>query len=200
MKKKLQKNSGAEIFLEALIAAYSRFPVSPETKTIYLEKLSKWNLKAAQWDFALDHITEELKDATLPAIGLVIEFLKAAKTELKTDGGWLTFMIGRKSQGLRIRNVNGKWWAVVLGKVPNPKSVHGFNWLLTDQVQEIKLSDYARDLHYSPDYPADEGRCTPADARAAFLEGWSESGADPEKCPRIDRLETILPDLEEVGA
>jgi hypothetical protein len=153
-------NKGAETFFAGLRASVTRYRVEPETCKLYLEKLSRWRLTAAQWTHALDTIIEQYTDGSLPPLGAIFEYLKSAQASSQDshEYGWLTFTDAKGyNQAMRIRNVNGRWMQVVIQHKPDTHYHAGKRPEFTDQVKEITLPAGAVDEHYCPDSPAETG-------------------------------------------
>lgn len=90
-------NAGATRFLKNLCAAYCRWSIADQTKEFYLERLSRWSLKPEQWSRALSRIIAEITDDSLPALGDIYKYLKAASAETGDEKGdhvaWLLFTL-----------------------------------------------------------------------------------------------------------
>jgi hypothetical protein len=159
-------NEGAEKFGKRLFGLSTGWHVDrdgrQETMTVYRERLSKWYLTAPQWDRTIDILVDQHRDGSLPSWHEISDAMKHARAQDSTGSyGWCTFDISGRRTAMRVR-ADGGLWLPVSGSLPRGAS----------------------NIAYHPDNPAsdDSDVCNQEEARAAFLQGWRESGADPAKC------------------
>ena len=104
-------NQAAIRFVKQLFAAFSRFPVTNETRELYANKLSNWRLTQNEWDDALDKIIDSHKDENIPALSEIYGNLKnvTARRQSNSAGGLATFDLNGHAYGLRVQNDGGVW-------------------------------------------------------------------------------------------
>jgi hypothetical protein len=105
-------NNAAKQFAKKLFAAFSRYPISADTKELYTDKLCKWKMTQPQWDASLDLLIEKHEDENLPGLAEVYKYLKQAEystTSKGDDRAWLTFDLEGYSRAMRCRNDQGIW-------------------------------------------------------------------------------------------
>jgi len=103
-------NVAALRFVKQLIAAFSRFKPSEETKNLYGEKLSKWKLTQSQWDNALDRLIADRAEENLPSLGEIYPYLKNSQQQIEqTNLGWMSFERNCRHYSVRVMCVKGEW-------------------------------------------------------------------------------------------
>lgn len=98
-------------FVRNLAGAYPRFPMSPETRDLYVRKLMSWNFTPAQWAQALDIITEaRAQEQSIPTMGEMLPFLRAVRRAANDHAyGWLLFTLGGRRTAMRVYAQGGEW-------------------------------------------------------------------------------------------
>lgn len=152
-------NQAAIKFVKQLTAAFSTYPISEETKRIYIEKLVKWRMTQEQWDRALDDLIENTHDENLPQLKTIYAALKKTQhmNYHNRQFGNLYFMDKRNySYCIRceIKREDGVtlWvyppWHEKSGSTPNlPSESHDIRLIPDDIVippEEIPTSDEVR--------------------------------------------------------
>lgn len=103
-------NPAAAKFIKNLIGTFSKFPVTPETKEIYLQKLSRYELRQSQWDKTLDLlINRELEN--LPSLHEIYDAIRNAGLQdaEQTNFGWVSFDWRGRPYSIRVINHEGQW-------------------------------------------------------------------------------------------
>jgi hypothetical protein len=176
-------NPAAVRFVKQLCAAFSRYPITAETRELYANKLSGWRLTQNEWDTAADRIIEVQTDDNLPSLSIIYGYLKNAKASQRddTNGGLATFDLNGMAYGLRVRNDGGVWLiADVVMRDAHGKEVH-----LQKHVGEafgLHVPKDAYNVMVSPDNPADplpEDTPSPAEVHeivSVMVKQWEGKG------------------------
>ena len=149
-------NAAAVRFVKQLCAAFSRFPVTNETRELYAQKLSNWHLAQNEWDTALDTIIESHKDENIPALSEIYGNLKGitARRQSNSAGGLATFDLNSHAYGLRVINDSGVW---LIADVIS-RDAHGVEKHLQQNAGKplgLHVPQGATNILVHPDNPAD---------------------------------------------
>ena len=167
--------NGRKRFLTGLFAAFRSADES--TRRLYADKLARWSLSDDAWSRALSRLVADHQ--YLPTLAEIYPVLKRAEVQERP---------GSKS---------GAWeaWTAPDGK--GQRIAHRVN---LDQGRPSSAPDAALEYRILVDNPAMYEQCSPAEARAAFRDGWIASGADPAKLPALWPASQAAPHLERLAA
>jgi hypothetical protein len=152
-------NLAAAKFLKQLIGAIARFPVSVDTKEIYLAKISKWYLRQDQWDKALDILIqgERRQDENIPSLSEIYTALKNAQYSNSSvgNGALATFDLPNGYSGsMRVINYNGVWViADAMTRDSHGGEVHHQKYI--GEAFALHIPEGAINVQVYPDNPAD---------------------------------------------
>lgn len=137
----MNRTDNAYEFVRLLCASFPRFPISPDTKNIYISKLKRFTLTSDQWNMVLDKIIAN-RPANQHGIPELHEIYPCiSEVEITTGAhpayGFAYFNHNNHAKVIKVKLVNGRWCSVKTGKTM-PDAIPG----------------NATDLDIHPDNPA----------------------------------------------
>ena len=139
-------------FVKNLSGAYPRFPMTAETRDLYVRKLGSWKFSQAQWDQVLiDIMAARENEQSIPALGEIYPHLKSVQQAANDHRyGWITFLLGDERKATRVYNQDGKWMVLAI-----ERDIHGDNrWKVDYTGRKAAVPQGATCIHIVPDDPA----------------------------------------------
>jgi hypothetical protein len=149
-------NAAAVKFIKQLVAAFSRYPTTQETKELYSQKLSKWHLTQEQWDQALDVLISHESDSLPPLKDIYIALKNAQYTGAQHNSmalGWLSFRVGCLDYVMRVISDGSVWLIAPM----NYRDAHGQLVAIQQNVGQpaaMHTPEGATNILVTPDNPA----------------------------------------------
>jgi len=151
-----KKLSPTAEFVNNLAGAFSKYPVSDDTKEIYLKKLTSWHLTVEQWDQVFDKLIDKAnpEERGMPELHEIYPILRAIKSnEAHYDTGWYTFYLDGRRMAIRVINKDGEW----VNAPVSVKDPHGNTIVLQKYpFKKPTLPLNAVKVMFTPDKPAKE--------------------------------------------